>query len=67
MRIKQADRLDSVSTYYFAKKLAEIRELDEKSETKIINLGIGSPDLLPPAEVIETLKDSASCVHANKL
>jgi len=66
MKIKEADRLESVSTYYFARKLAEIRDIDTKNDTKIINLGIGSPDLLPPTEVIETLKHSASCVHANK-
>ncbi|MEM9545100.1 MAG: aminotransferase class I/II-fold pyridoxal phosphate-dependent enzyme [Bacteroidota bacterium] len=66
MKIKQADRLNSVRTYYFARKLAEIREIDANSSTKIINLGIGSPDLLPPAEVIETLKNSANGIHANK-
>ena len=66
MKIKQADRLNSVQTYYFARKLAEIRQMDAKNPTTVINLGIGSPDLLPPREVIETLKDSASCVHANK-
>lgn len=66
MKIKQAARLDSVSTYYFARKLAEIGQLNRQNETQIINLGIGSPDLLPPSEVIQTLKDAASSVDANK-
>jgi len=66
MKIKQAKRLDSVSTYYFARKLAEIAEINAKDTTQIINLGIGSPDLLPPQEVIETLKDAASSIDANK-
>lgn len=66
MKVRQADRLESVTTYYFARKLAEIAALNAKSETQIINLGIGSPDLLPPEEVIETLKQSASSMDANK-
>jgi LL-diaminopimelate aminotransferase len=66
MKIKQATRLDSVDTYYFAEKLAEIARINSTSATQIINLGIGSPDLLPPQEVIDTLKDSASSVDANK-
>ncbi len=66
MKIKQADRLGSVGTYYFAQKMAEIAELDASNATKIINLGIGSPDLLPPNEVIETLKQSSDGVDANK-
>lgn len=66
MKIKEATRLESVETYYFAKKLAEIAKLNSSNEIQIINLGIGSPDLLPPQEVIDTLKDSASNVDANK-
>ncbi len=66
MKIKQAKRLESVSTYYFAKKLTEIAELNTQNEEQIINLGIGSPDLLPPKEVIEILKSSADDIDANK-
>ena len=66
MKIKQATRLESVKTYYFAKKLAEIAKINSTSAIQIINLGIGSPDLLPPQEVIDTLKDSVSNVDANK-
>lgn len=66
MIVRQAKRLDSVDTYYFAKKLAEIAELNKEHNLQIINLGIGSPDLLPPEEVIATLKASASMADANK-
>ena len=66
MKIKQAKRLESVSTYYFAKKLAEIADLNAQNEMQIINLGIGSPDLLPPKEVIDILKSSADEIDANK-
>lgn len=66
MKIKQADRLENVSTYYFARKLSEIADLNATNTTQIINLGIGSPDLLPPREVIDTLKNSASMADANK-
>ncbi|MCB0516640.1 MAG: aminotransferase class I/II-fold pyridoxal phosphate-dependent enzyme [Chitinophagales bacterium] len=52
--IQAAERLQSVSTYYFAKKLAEIAQMQAKG-AKVINLGIGSPDLPPHASVIETL------------
>lgn len=66
MKIQQAKRLESVSTYYFAKKLAEIADLNAQNEVQIINLGIGSPDLLPPKKVIDILKSSADEIDANK-
>lgn len=52
--IPKATRLNQAETYYFAKKLAEIREMNAKG-LDIINLGIGSPDLAPPAEVTDAL------------
>lgn len=66
MKIKQAKRLEFISTYYFAKKLAEIAELNARDEIQIINLGIGSPDLMPPSEVIEILRSTAEHKDANK-
>ncbi|MFD2099383.1 pyridoxal phosphate-dependent aminotransferase [Flagellimonas iocasae] len=52
-----ADRLHSVQEYYFSKKLREVRELMNQGKP-IINMGIGSPDLAPSPEVLETLRDS---------
>ena len=52
--IEQAKRLDLVKEYYFSTKLQEVRAL-AASGKDIINLGIGSPDLPPPPQVIEAL------------
>lgn len=49
-----AKRLDNVQEYYFSKKLREVADLRNKGKD-IINLGIGSPDLAPPQQVIEAL------------
>lgn len=51
--ITEAQRLQSVQEYYFSKKLQEIANM--QTEIPIISLGIGSPDLQPAPEVIETL------------
>lgn len=57
MTIK-ARRLDHVKEYYFSRKLREVRQL--KAEGKpVINIGIGSPDLEPPASVLEVLANTA--------
>ncbi len=52
-----ADRLHSVQEYYFSKKLREVRGLMNQGKP-IINMGIGSPDLAPSPQVLETLRDS---------
>lgn len=54
-----ADRLHSVKEYYFSKKLREVRQLTMEGRP-IINMGIGSPDLAPAPEVLETLRLSIS-------
>ena len=59
MNIKTADRLAGVSEYYFSQKLREIEGLNQEGKN-IINLGIGSPDLPPHADVIKTLQDEAA-------
>lgn len=53
-KIAPAERLNSVSEYYFSKKLKEIAELNAQGKN-IISLGIGSPDLPPSEETVETL------------
>ncbi|MBK8389810.1 MAG: aminotransferase class I/II-fold pyridoxal phosphate-dependent enzyme [Saprospiraceae bacterium] len=63
--IGEAQRLHVAETYYFAKKLAEIREMNANSEIKVLNLGIGSPDLPPPAQVIDALAKSAAQADAH--
>ena len=59
-KIKPADRLASVSEYYFSKKLKEVAEMNAAGKN-VINLGVGSPDLPPSEQTIETL-----CEHARK-
>ena len=56
--IKTATRIAKVEEYYFSRKLAEVRALDTP-EWKVINLGIGSPDLAPSETAIEALITSA--------
>ena len=55
--MKTADRLNTVQEYYFSKKLREVRGLMAEGRP-IINMGIGSPDLSPSPQVLETLRDS---------
>lgn len=55
--ISRANRLKSVKEYYFSVKLREVRALAQEGKP-IINLGIGSPDLSPPEEVIEVMKNA---------
>ncbi|MDR1259599.1 MAG: aminotransferase class I/II-fold pyridoxal phosphate-dependent enzyme [Tannerellaceae bacterium] len=56
--IVPARRLDSVSEYYFSRKLKEIAAMN-KAGKQVINLGIGSPDLPPSAQTVETLREHA--------
>ena len=53
-KIKPADRLASVSEYYFSKKLKEVAQMNAEGKD-VISLGIGSPDMPPSADTIQTL------------
>lgn len=55
--IPVANRLQDVTEYYFSIKLKEVRDLIGQGKP-IINLGIGSPDLLPPDEVVEAMRNA---------
>ncbi len=56
--ITPADRVNSVQEYYFSKKLKEVASMNAEGR-KVINLGIGSPDLPPSDATIDAL-----CRHA---
>ena len=58
--ITPANRVGSVQEYYFSRKLKEVAEMNAAGKN-VINLGIGSPDLPPAEQTIETL-----CEHARK-
>lgn len=53
--IQTANRLNSVQEYYFSRKLKEVRQLISEGKP-VINMGIGSPDLLPDKSVIEAIQ-----------
>jgi aspartate/methionine/tyrosine aminotransferase len=57
--MKTSTRLDNIGEYYFSQKLREIAKLNAEGKN-IINLGIGSPDLPPHPEVIQTLQEEAA-------
>ncbi len=57
MIIQASDRLNTTQEYYFSKKLKEIARLNLAGE-RVINLGIGSPDLMPHDRVIARLSET---------
>ena len=63
--IQPAKRLDTVQEYYFSKKLREVRGLVAAGKP-IINMGIGSPDLQPPAKVLQAIEGSFTDATAHK-
>jgi Aspartate/tyrosine/aromatic aminotransferase len=58
LNIKPANRLNTVSEYYFSKKLREIDEMN-KAGKNVISLGIGKPDLPPSENTIKALNEEA--------
>jgi aspartate/methionine/tyrosine aminotransferase len=63
--IDQSRRLNSVEEYYFSKKLREVSKMVQNGEP-IINMGVGSPDLLPSKNVINEIKFSLTNPSAHK-
>lgn len=63
MMIRPAKRTESVQEYYFSRKLKEIAAMNAEKiaagEDPVINLGIGSPDGMPPMPAIDALCMSA--------
>ena len=64
MIIKPARRTESVQEYYFSRKLKEIAQMNAArkaaGEVPVINLGIGSPDGMPPVDAVEALCEGAA-------
>lgn len=63
MIIKAAKRTESVREYYFSMKLKEIARINAErlaiGDEPVINLGVGSPDGMPPTEATDALCESA--------
>jgi len=64
MRVKPADRTDSVREYYFSQKLRQIEQM-RKSGADIISLGIGSPDQPPSENTIAKLAEEAASTSSH--
>lgn len=52
--IRPAQRTQQVQEYYFSQKLREIEGMNQRG-LRVINLGIGNPDLLPPMNAMQHL------------
>lgn len=59
MKVKPADRTNSVQEYYFSQKLKQIDQM-RKAGSDIISLGIGSPDQPPSESTINRLSEEAA-------
>jgi len=59
MKVKPAERTNSVREYYFSAKLRQIEEM-RAAGADIINLGIGSPDQPPSENTVARLSEEAS-------
>ncbi|MEL0185787.1 MAG: aminotransferase class I/II-fold pyridoxal phosphate-dependent enzyme [Flavobacteriaceae bacterium] len=63
--IKVAERLNHIEEYYFSKKLREVKKLKMDGKP-IINMGVGSPDILPPKKISESLEKSLNHKNAHR-
>ncbi|WP_116786926.1 pyridoxal phosphate-dependent aminotransferase [Flavobacterium psychrotrophum] len=63
--IVPAKRLDEVKEYYFSGKLREVRQMVAEGK-KVINMGIGSPDLPPSQTVLDAISGSFTDAKAHE-
>ena len=63
--MRTARRLGHIEEYYFSRKLKEVSDLITKGNP-IINLGIGSPDIIPPKSTTESLVEALESPTAHK-
>ncbi len=56
-RIEPSMRVKNIKEYYFSTKLKEIAAM-KAAGIDVVSLGIGGPDLPPPAEVIEAMTEA---------
>lgn len=70
MIIKAARRTETVKEYFFSLKNKEIAKINAERAAKgldpVINLGIGSPDGMPPQAAIEALRTAALKADSHK-
>jgi aspartate/methionine/tyrosine aminotransferase len=63
--MKTAKRLEHIEEYYFSRKLKEVSHLISQGKP-IINLGIGSPDLMPPKSTVNSLIEALKSPTVHK-
>jgi hypothetical protein len=64
MIIEAAQRTNTVAEYYFSTKLREIEEQRQQGK-KVLNLGIGNPDLMPSENVIGEIHKQSKIEGSN--
>ncbi len=62
--IAPAQRLASVSEYYFSRKLKQVAAMNAAGED-VISLGVGSPDMPPSQATIDRLCQEAQCLDGH--
>lgn len=60
MNIQAAERINTIKEYYFSVKLKEIARMNQEPQ-KVLNLGIGDPDMSPSSDTWATLQNA--CQH----
>ena len=55
--IRPSNRVEQIKEYYFSVKLRQVAELRARG-IDVISLGVGGPDLPPPASVIDTMTEA---------
>jgi aspartate/methionine/tyrosine aminotransferase len=64
MIIEAAQRTNTVAEYYFSAKLREIEEQRQQGK-KVLNLGIGNPDMMPSENVIHEIGKQSQLEGSN--
>lgn len=59
MQISTSKRIAGMQTYYFSRKLAQIRQMQDDGH-EIVHLGIGNPSEPPAKEVVEAMNHHAA-------
>ena len=62
--IQPAERLSSVSEYYFSRKLKEVARMNAEGQD-VISLGIGSPDMPKPSACSAKPHANPTCTATN--
>lgn len=58
LNIQPADRVSTVGEYYLQQRMARVARMRAEG-IDVVSLGIGGPDMPPPAAVVDTLVESA--------